>query len=241
MNIALHLRPRLPLLVAVLCVAVSPLHARTKPPTVRWTAGSPACEFQRADDGRYHWRMAGDDVDITLIMDSQELSKSHHRLYHVVAAYLSFTYTGSAKLDFLADTRLEFVLHQHVIQPSLDPDEFASKMQNDVDTLVFDTERQIKKDSAKTEEKTGRAREYEKEVSEFQEFLSTQTLRPATLTPGNPEVHGWALFSTKNKWIGPWKSREEFVLRIWQKDRIYEFPFSLPPAEGDLILRKRDE
>jgi hypothetical protein len=109
-----------------------------------------------------------------------------------------------------------------------------------VDTLVFDTEREIKRNPGKTDEKTARAREYEKEVAEFLEFLSTQTLRPATLTPGNPETHGWALFSTRNKWIGPWKSREDFVLRVMQKDKIYEFPFSLPPSEGDLILRKRD-
>jgi hypothetical protein len=185
--------------------------------------------------------MAGDDVDITLIMDSQELAKSQHRLYHVIAGYLSFTYTGPSKFEFLADTRLQFMLHHQIIQPSLDPDEFATKMQNDVDTLVFDTERQVKRDPAKTDDKTSRAREYEKEVSEFQEFLSNQTLRPVTLTPGNPEVHGWAFFSLKNRWIGPLKSREDFVLRIWQKDRIYEFPFSLPPTEGDLILRKRDE
>lgn len=237
--------PALPRIVAlIVCtgLAVPVAHPRTKQlPAARWTAGAPGCDFQRTDDGRYRWRMAGNDVDITLILDAQELSKSKYRLYHVLGAYLSVTYTGPGKMDFLADPRLEFVRHRHVIQPSLDPDEFSTKMQNDVDTLVFDTERGIKRNPGTTEEKTARAREYEKEVSEFLEFLSTQTLRPATLTPGNPEVHGWAFFSTKNKWIGPWKSREDFVLRIWQKDKVYEFPFSLPPTEGDLILRKREE
>ena len=38
-----------------------------------------------------------------------------------------------------------------------------------------------------------------------------------------------------------WKSREDFILRLWMKDKVYEFPFSMPPTEGDVILRKRDE
>ena len=71
-------------------------------------------------------------------------------------------------------------------------------------------------------------------------FLSTQTLPSDTvvLTPGNPESHGWVLFSTQKKWIGPWKEREDFILSVWMKDRIWQLPFSLPPTEGDLILRK---
>ena len=79
-----------------------------------------------------------------------------------------------------------------------------------------------------------------KEAAEFIEFLSTQTLPSDTvvLTPGNPESHGWVLFSTQKKWIGPWKEREDFILSVWMKDRIWQLPFSLPPTEGDLILRK---
>jgi hypothetical protein len=109
-----------------------------------------------------------------------------------------------------------------------------------VDTLVFDTEREIKKHPERAEEKTNRAREFQKQVAEFIEFLSTQSLEPAILNPGNPEVHGWVFFATKNKWLGSWKSREDFILRVWMKDKVWEFPFSMPPAEGDLILRKRE-
>jgi len=25
---------------------------------------------------------------------------------------------------------------------------------------------------------------------------------------------------------------------VWMKDKVWQFPFSLPPTEGDLILRK---
>ena len=229
-------------LTLCLLLAASLGHARKKQlPGVRWAAGAPGCEFQRGDDGRYRWKMAGDDLDITLVMDSQELAKTPHRLYHGLAVYLSVTYTGKGKLEFPADLRLEFVRHHNLVEGFEDPGELSTKMQNDVDTLVFDTEREIKKHPEKAEEKTARAREYEKEVSEFIEFLSTQSLQPAILTPGNPEVHGWVFFSTRNKWVGPWKSREDFVLRVLMKDKIWEFPFSLPPTEGDLILRKRDE
>lgn len=211
-------------------------------PAVRWTAGAACCEFHRDQDGRYRWRMNGDDLDVTLLMDSQVLPESQHRFYHVVALYLSVMYTGKDKLEFPADLRLEFVRHHNVIVSSLDPDEFAIKLQNDIDTMVFDTERAVKKDPAKAPQKTARAREFQKEASEFIDFVSTQSLQPATLTPGNPEVHGWAFFRTdKNKWIGPWNRHEDFVLRVWLKEKVLEFPFSLPPAEEDFSLRKREE
>lgn len=231
-------------LAVALCVvlAAAPGHARKKQlPAVRWTANAPGCEFQRGDDGRYRWRFAANDLDMTLLMDSQELSKSQRRLYKPLGVYMSVTYTGPGKFDFPADLTMQFLRHHNVSEGYLDPTEFSTRMQNDVDTLVFDTEREIKKHPELTEEKTTRAREFQKEVAEFIEFLSTRSLEPTVLTPGNPEAHGWVFFSTKNKWLGSWKSREDFILRVRMTDKVWEFPFSLPPTEGDLILRKRDE
>ena len=231
---------RIALVCCVILTAV-PGHAKKKQlPAVRWTAGTPGCEFERGDDGRYRWRMVGNDLDLTLLMDSQELVKSQHRLYKPLGVYISVSYKGRDKFDFPADLRMEFVRHHNVREGFLDPTEFSTKMQNDVDTLVFDTERYIKKHPAQAEEKTNRAREFQKQVAEFIEFLSTQSLEPAILSPGNPEVHGWVFFGTKNKWLGSWKSREDFILRVWMKGKVWEFPFSMPPAEGDLILRKRE-
>jgi hypothetical protein len=46
-------------------------------------------------------------------------------------------------------------------------------------------------------------------------------------------------FSASSKWIGGWKKQEEFILRIPVANRIIEFPFALPPSEGDLLLRRR--
>jgi hypothetical protein len=210
-------------------------------PAVRWTAGAPGCVFERGDDGRYRWTMTGNDLAITLLVDSQELTKSRRRFYHLLGVYLSATYSGQDKFEFPADVRIDFVHHHDVLEGFMDPTELSTKLQNDVDTLVFETERQIKKNPKIAEEKTARLREYEKEAAEFIEFLSTQSLEPVTLDPGNPEAHGWVFFATSNKWIGPWKDREDFVLGVWMKDKVWQFPFSLPPIEGDLILRKPPE
>lgn len=124
-----------------------------------------------------------------------------------------------------------------------DPAELSTKLQNDLDTYVFEGERKIKKDPSVAQDKMAHMREYEKEASEFIEFVSTQSLGTDTifLTPGNPEAHGWVFFSTANKWVGPWKEQEDFIVALWMKDKIWQFPFSLPPANGDLILRKPAE
>jgi hypothetical protein len=174
-------------------------------------------------------------------MDSRELSLSRRRLFKPLAVFMSVTYTGKGNFEFPADLRMEFMRHHNVIEPSLDTEEFSAKMQNDVDTFVFEIEHEIKKHPEKAEAKMNLAREVQKEVTELLELLSTQSLEPTTLNAGNPETHGWKFFGTKNKWLGSWKDREDFILRVWMTDKIYEFPFSMPPTEGDLILRKRDE
>jgi hypothetical protein len=232
------------LIFAILsCVILSPTvsYAKKKDlPSVRWTAGAPGCTFERRDDGKYRWTMTGSDLTVTLLMDSQELAQSRHRFYHLFGAYISVTYNGQNKFEFPADVRIDFVRHHDVVEVYEDPAELATKLQNDVDTKVFETERQIKKNPKIDEEKTALLRQYQKEAAEFIEFLSTQTLPSDTvmLNPGNPESHGWVLYKTTNKWIGPWKEREDFILSVWMKDKIWQFPFSLPPTEGDLILRK---
>ena len=226
------------------CFILSPALSRAgKPkqlPIVRWTAGAPGCTFERRDDGKYRWTMTGSDLTVTLLMDSQELAKSRHRFYRLLSAFISVTYTGQDKFEFPAGASIDFVRHHDVHEPYEDPAQLSNRLQNDVDTKIFDTERQIKKNPKIADEKTALLRQYQKEAAEFIEFLSTQTLDPNTviLTPGNPEAHGWVMFATTNKWIGPWKEREDFILTVGMKDKIWQFPFSLPPTEGDLILRK---
>jgi len=236
-------RPRLSLvevamLVCTLLLPISGHAKKPRPPTVRWTAGAPGCSFQRGDDGRYRWTMSDKNFDITLLVDSQELTKSRRRFYHVFGVYATVTYKGQGNFEFPADLRINYVRHHAIIEGTMDQAELQTRLQNDLDTLVFETERQIKKNPAVKEEKTAYLRQYEKEGAEFIEFLTTQYIEPVTLNPGNPEVHGWAFFATSSKWIGPWKKREDFIVSVWTKDRVWDFPFSLPPTEGEPILRK---
>ncbi|MGC2513105.1 MAG: hypothetical protein WA383_01190, partial [Terriglobales bacterium] len=190
------------LFCAILLPMLSHASKKRELTAVRWTAGAPGCSFERGDDGRYRWTMTGKDLTVTLLVDSQELTKSRRRFYHLLGVYVAVTYTGQDKFEFPADLRIAFLLHHDVLEGFEDPTELSNKLQNDLDTLVFQTERQIKKNPTITEEKTAHLREYEKEAAEFIDFLSTQSLDPSTvmLTPGNPESHGWVFFATSNKW-----------------------------------------
>ncbi|MFZ0480897.1 MAG: hypothetical protein WAL71_17290 [Terriglobales bacterium] len=234
--------PKLTVLFCLLLLAL-PSHAKKKPEiaTVRWTAGAPGCTFERGDDGRYRWTMSDKNLDVTLLVDSQELTKSRRRFYNVFGIYTSVTYKGQGDFEYPADLRLNFLRHHEVTEGYMDPAELENRLQNDLDTLVFETERQIKKNPAVKEQKTAYLQQYEKEGAEFIEFLTSQYLEPAKLNPGNAEAHGWVFFSTSNKWIGPWKEREDFILEVRMKDRAWQFPFSLPPSSDDLILRKPPE
>lgn len=237
----LSLRKVALLLCALLCASPSQARKKTAFPTVRWTAGAPGCTLDRGEDGRFRWKMSDKDLDITLLVDSQELAKSRRRFYHVLGVYTSVLYKGQGNFIYPADLRMDFVRHHGIVERYLDATELQSRLQNDLDTLVFETERQIKKNPAVKEEKTAYLQNYEKEGAEFIEFLTSQYLEPATLNPGNPEVHGWVFFGTTNKWIGPWKEHEDFILEVRMKDKTWQFPFSLPPSGDELILRKPAE
>ena len=99
-------------------LAPTPGHAEKKKqlPTMRWTAGSPGCTFERRDDGRYLWTMTGPDLTVTLLVDSQELAKSRQRFYQLLGLYVSVTYTGRDKFEFPANLRIDFVRHHDVLE-----------------------------------------------------------------------------------------------------------------------------
>ncbi len=134
----------------VLCCAMlspAPSYASKKKqlPAVRWTAGAAGCTFESTEDGHYRWTMMGQDLTISLVMDSQELAQSRHRFYGLFGVFISVTYNGQGKFEFPADLRLDFVRHHDVLEGYEDPSALSNKLQNDVDTKIFETERQIKK------------------------------------------------------------------------------------------------
>lgn len=229
-------------LVILYCLSASAWKKeRPQVSTARWAEGSPGCTFERGDDGKYRYGMWSGDVGIIVAVDSQELQKTHKRLEHVFGVFITARYRGNASLDFRTENiSLEYASHYQVIKSSLDPDDFANKLQTDVDALNDETARETKKHPETKDEREARVQVYLKDATEMQEFLTTRSLRDTKLDASVPETNGWVFFSTTSKWIGDWKKKEDFVLRIPVGERVFEFPFSLPPVAGDLILRKRE-
>ena len=228
------------LLLAASAWAAPPAGSKAPMPTVRWTEGAPGCTFERGDDGKYRYGLWKDDVGVILAVDSQELQKVNFRVEHMVGLLLTIRYRGTGSLDFRTDhISLEFVKHYHVTRLAFEPEELATKLQTNADSMSDETEHEISKHPEKKAEKEADLQNYEKGLTEMLEFLSTHSLKPRKLDAGIPETSGWVFFGTNNKWIGDWKKQEDLVLRVPINDQLFVIPFSLPPAEGDLILRKR--
>lgn len=214
---------------------------KTKAPSIRWDETHPGCTFSRTEDGKYRYGLWSGDVGITLAVDSQELEKVHRRHQSFFSAWLSVRYRGHDTLNVSPERlSLEFVTHFKVTQAALDPDNFSAQVQNDADELDHQTAREIEKHPEQKASKEAYMRAFQKDSAELLEFVGKNSLRAARLNPGNPEVSGWIFFSTTSKWIGGWKKREEFILRFPLGGKVYEFPFKLPPKEGEFILRHRE-
>jgi hypothetical protein len=220
----------------------APWKDKSPPPTLRWAEGQAGCTFSRDDDGKYRYSLWTPDYGVILAVDSQELEKVHRRVEPFFSVELTIRYRGKGSLEFDAGkATLEFVRHYKVIQSSLDPDGFVEKTQNDADEREHEAQREIEKHPERKEEREKFLQTYQKEISEFLEFVTKRTLTGVTLDPSNPTANGWLMFSTQSKWIGGWKKPEEFVLRLPMPGHVLEFPFALPAEQGDLILRKRPQ
>jgi hypothetical protein len=210
-------------------------------PSARWDETRPGCTFSRSDDGRYHYGLSYEDLGITIVVDSQELEKVHRRHEPFFAVLLNISYKGQAPIDLSVENiSLEFVKHFQVVQTALDPNGFSQKVQNDADELDRETARELKKHPEQKAAKEAYMRAFQKDAAELQEFVGKNSLRPTQLGPGNPETSGWVLFSTDSKWINGWKKQEELILRVPLQEKIFEFPFKLPPKPGEVMLRRRE-
>lgn len=217
-----------------------PPNDKTKFPAVRWDEQRPGCTFLRSDDGKLHYGLWSGDIGINVAVDTQELEKVHRRHEPFFAVLVDVRYRGREAVDFSPqDVSLEFVKHFQVVQPALDPDGFAQKVQNDADLLNDQTAREVKKHPGKQAEREAYMRAFLKDATELQEFIGKDSLRATRLDSSNAEASGWALFSTESKWISGWKKQEVFILRVTFAGTVYEFPFQLPPKVGAVMLRKR--
>lgn len=214
---------------------------KEKVPAVRWEETHPGCTFSRGDDGKYHYGLWSGDVAVTMAVDSQELGKVHRRREQFFGVLLTIHYRGQGSLDLTTnEISLEFLKHFRLVQASLNPDDFAAKVQRDADALNDEIAHETEKHPEQKEQKEAYMRAFLKDSAELTEFVGKNSLQPTTLSPGNPETSGWVLFSTQSKWISGWKKQEEFLLRIPLEGKMFEFPFKLPPKPGEAILRKRE-
>jgi hypothetical protein len=234
------------LLAALFCVraqAAAPGKDQPKTPVVRWNEAQPGCTFSRGDDGKYRYGLWNNDIGIVLAVDAREVQivRAHHRIEPLFGVLLTVRYRGTGTLQLATDQiSLQFMKHFKVVQTSADPDDYVHKVQTDADALDDETRRMVAKHPEQKAEREARLQAYQKSVSELIEFLGKNSLRAALLNHGNAEATGWVFFNTDNKWLGGWKAQEEFVLRLPLEGKIFEFPFRLPPTQGELLLRKRE-
>ena len=209
-------------------------------PIVRWDEERPGCTFSRGDDGRYRYGLWSGDVGIELAVDAREVQIIRHRIEPIFGVFLTVRYRGAGSLDASAEEiTLQFMKHFKVVQTSLDPDDYTDKIQDDADALDDETRREVTKHPEQKQVREARLQDYQKSVNELIEFLGTKSLRTAHLDRATPEVSGWVFFDTSDKWLGKWKTQEEFILRVPLDGKVFEFPFKLPPEKGELLLQKR--
>ncbi len=210
------------------------------PDVVRWSESLPGCTFSRGDDGKYSYGLWAGDIGVILAVDARELQVVRHRIEPIFGVLLTLRYRGSGSLDATPDgITMEFVKHFKVVQPALDPVSYSQKIQTDADAMDNETRRAIKKHPDEKPERIAGLQEYQKSADELIEFLNSRSLRALHLDRATPQGRGWVFFNIDNKWIGSWKSQEEFVLRFPLAGKVFEFPFKLPPEPGELLLRKR--
>jgi hypothetical protein len=211
------------------------------PPTLRWSEAQTGCTFSRDDDGKYRYGMWSGDVGVVLAVDAREAQIIRHRIEPIFGVLLTLRYRGAESVDTGPDgITLQFIKHFKVVQTSLDPGDYTQKIQADADALDEETRRAVAKHPQEKQVREARLQDYQKSVTELIEFLGRNGLHTVHLDRAHPEASGWVFFNTDSKWLGKWKAQEEFVLRLPLDGKIFEFPFKLPPKEGELLLRKRE-
>ena len=217
-----------------------PAKDKSPVPIARWGEEQPGCTFSHGDDGKYRYGVWKDDWGVTLAVDAQELEKTSRHPKHLVILELTINYRGDhAQQVPDGNVTLEFVSHHHVIHRALDPDDLSVTLQDLIEAYSDQIEHAVRKHPEQKDAQEAKLQAYEKDVTELQEFAIAHGFRDGTVDAGNRELSGWLFFSPEDKWIGGWKKTEDFVLRVPLAGNMFEFPFRLPPPEGELILRKR--
>jgi hypothetical protein len=219
--------------------------AGTKPllPVLRWSPNEPGCTERHAEDGRTYYELSSGNLDVIAAVDPRELEKIPHRALPMFGVLLTFRYTGKTQLAMRQDEfALEFVKHHQVVKTAMDPDDMLERLQRDVDELTDEIERhEIRKHPEQKQKKEAELQARLKDYTEMMDFVSTHALRSTVLNASNPSATGWVFFGIKDRWIGPWRKPEQFVLRLPLESFTVEFPFSLPPESSHVELHRREQ
>lgn len=214
--------------------------ARDQAAILKWSEGQLGCTFSADDDGKYRYGLWTGSFGITLAVDAQELQKSVRRIEPLFALWLTLHYRGSTSIALRPEViSLEFVKHEHDVERSLDPEKIATELQAEADAFRLATTREISKHPEQKAEREVALQSHLQDVEQTELFVKSRGLPAATLDPAHAETSGWVFFKARSKWVGDWRPQEEFMLRVPLGQQVVEFPFALPPSEGDLLLRKR--
>lgn len=159
----------------------------------------------------------------------------------MIGVLISLDYKGTDPLALApSKSTLEFSKHFQVVQRALNPDAMLQQLQQNMDELTDEiTHHQLRAHPDRKDAKEAELQQRLKDYTEMMDFISTRTLRDHVLDSSNASASGWVFFGTKNRWIGPWRRPEQFVLRIPVENAVVEFPFELPPKGGKVELRHR--
>ena len=217
--------------------------ADKKPVTaLRWAEGEANCTVRAADDGHIYYGISSPDFDITMAVDRQELEKIPFRVVPLLGVQLTFHVKGTKDVEIMQNKfNLEFLKHFHLVENALDPDDLQHTIHSNMDDLTDEVEHhEVRKHPEQKEQKEAELQARLKQYKEMSDFIGTHTFRSVNLSP-NASASGWVFFDLKNRWIGPWRKPEQFILRLSIENMSVEFPFQLPPKQGKLTLRHRPD
>ncbi len=224
--------------VRVLLLAVALIATAQEKPVVRWLVGQPECVFRAGADGVYRYALATPDFALTLAVDSQELDKGRRRIEPVLGLFLSVRFLHQDSLQFTpASITLEFVKHFHEKESPLDSARFSRQLAADREAATARAAAKAKKHPTQENDIVAELKDEQRNIDQMIEFLHARMLPTSAVENG--ETAGWLLFSTRSRWIGQLNKQEEFILRIPLGNVVAEFPFNLPPSQGDIELRTR--
>ena len=220
-------------------LAASAKTTKTPSNVVRWDESNPECSAS-ASDGMHRYSTSYETLKVTLAVYDNELQRSNRTAEHVFSVLVTINNRGTEPVHVSPhDIALELVEHHHTVMRGQYPDELARHMQDSSDELVYQSEKKLKKHPDEKDRVEYRLKAHEQLVARWQQFLSTEALRDSKIDSGRPEVTGWVFFSTRTKWLGSWKDKEDFVVRIPVGKRVFEFPLTLPQASMP-VLRTRE-